>query len=630
VSWKKPAPPPPKRKGRIARRAEKATAAAARATYKPALVLSAGAVLQAAHTGPWGWLALGSVATWYGREGADAMRVRRSGGKVAARRRRKFQGTATASEIGASLSVRAARRNAKVTRPSLSGRIAAQDAGVRLGEGGRPKRTLMASHEDFILLLGSPRSGKSATEAAWLAEAPGAAISTTTRTDVWVNTAMARAAKGPLWVLNPDGDGDLPTNFRLSPLTGCHIPQIAIESAGYLQHAAPSDKGGKDAHWDQRGAELLRLAMHAAAVAGADMRYVAAWVRNPSDPQFAAALCLPSAADGWAHKLATIRDTAPETLDGIIGAAESAISWMDDPFMASVACPGPRDAGFDALDFLCSSGTLYLIAADKPHGSVAPYCAWMTANIWSNSKRLASRMPGGRLDPPLTMVLDEPAITCPVPIDRWSAEAGGHGVTLITGVQSPAQLAQRWGEHGAKTIRDNATVKLILRGRDDHTELEPLSAMCGERDTWHHVKNPGGSKTRQPAKERVFPPERIRTLKPWQAIVLHRSTRPLIARLTPVWERPGHQKAPLGPALLQAQQAVLSGQPAIEAAPQREAIVTPYAPPAAVTASHDPISPLPPVGDTEAVPADIDIEEIPEWATPAKAPVTSHSAGSTT
>jgi type IV secretion system protein VirD4 len=600
----------------------------------PGSALAAGAILQTAHVAalPWGWMTVAALATYYGREGVDSIRERRSGGKVAARRRRRFQGTATASEIHGSLSLSAARKQARVTRPSLAGTrgLPAAEYGVAIGSGGKPARTLMASHEDVILLYGGPRTGKTAAECGWLADAPGAAISTTTRVDTFTHTALPRSAKGPLWVLNPDGDGDLPTNFLLSPLTGCHIPQIAIESAGYLQHAAPSDKGGKDAHWDQRGAELLRLAMHGAAVMGATMREVAAWVRDPAHPAFLASLLLPGAAEGWAHKLATIRDTAPETLDGIIGAAESAISWMDDPFMASVACPGPRDAGFDALDFLCSSGTLYLIAADKPHGSVAPYCAWMTANIWSNSKRLASRMPGGRLDPPLTMVLDEPAITCPVPIDRWSAEAGGHGVTLITGVQSPAQLAQRWGEHGAKTIRDNATVKLILRGRDDHTELEPLSAMCGERDTWHHVKGPDGSKTKQPGKERVFPPERIRTLKPWQAIVLHRSTRPLIARLTPVWERPGHQKAPLGPALLQAQQAVLSGQPAIEAAPQREAIVTPYAPPAAVTASHDPISPLPPVGDTEAVPADIDIEEIPEWATPAKAPVTSHSAGSTT
>lgn len=575
---RKKSQPPPKR-GRIRQRADQAAAAATRATAVPGSVLVSGAILQAAHVppAPWGWVAAGGVGAWYCRDAADVIRERRSGGRRAARQRRRFQGTATAPEIRRSLSLSAARKQARVTRPSLGGArgLPPAEYGVEVGRVSR-RRTVMASHEDVILLFGAPRTGKTATECAWLADAPGAVVSTTTRVDTFAHTALPRAAKGPLWVLNPDGDGDLPTNFMLSPLAGCHIPQIAIESAGYLQHAAPSDKGGKDAHWDQRGAELLRLAMHAAAIAGASMREVAAWVREPSSPEFAGALCHPAAAEGWAGKLGALCRTAPETLDGVIAAAESAVSWMDDPFMAMVACPGPRDAEFSALDFLCDSGTLYLIAADKPHGSVAPYCAWMTAHIWLTAKRLASRCPGSRLDPPLTMVLDEPAITCPVPIDKWSAEAGGHGITMITGVQSPAQLTARWGENGARTIRDNATVQLILRGKSDPDELEKLSALCGERDTWHHVTGPDGSKTRQPGKERLFPPERIRTLKPWQAIMLHRSTRPVLARLTPVWERPGYQRAPLGDAVLRAQ------QPAVQVleleAPKREPIPMPAAP----------------------------------------------------
>lgn len=607
--WKKPKPQP--KRGKLRQRKDRAKRALARKAAPPAVLLSASVILQAAHA-PAGWpiaTALG-IAAWYGRNGIDVARERRSGGRLAARRRRRYQGEATAAEIRGSLSVPAARRQAKVTRPSLAGRVAACDAGVRLGTGGRPGRTLMASHEDMILLYGGPRSGKTATECAWLAEAPGAVISTTTRTDTYAHTAIARSAKGPVWVLNPDGDGDLPTNFMLSPLTGCHVPQIARESAGYLMHAAPSDKGGKDKLWDNRGSELLATAMHAAAVVGATMLEAAEWARSPADPAFAAALRHPDAWPQMARNLTGLLALEQETVSGITLSAHNAVSWMSDPFMAMVACP--RDREFDALDFLCSSGTLYVIAADKPHGSMAPYAAWMTAHVWNLAKRLASRMPGGRLDPPLTMVLDEPAITCPVPLDKWSAEAGGHGITIITGVQSPAQLSQRWGENGAKTIRDNATVKLILRGRDDHAELEPLSAMCGERDTWHPVRNPDGTKTRQPGKERVFPPERIRTLKPWQAILLYRSTRPLIATLTPVWKRPGYQRAPLGPGLLQPQQAAVEGPLEIEAAPEREAIATPYTPPAVTaTVTTAPLSPSSP--DAEPVPVPIDIEEAITW-----------------
>jgi hypothetical protein len=93
-----------------------------------------------------------------------------------------------------------------------------------------------------------------------------------------------------------------------------------------------------------------------------------------------------------------------------------------------------------------------------------------------------------------------------------------------------------------------------------------------------------------------------------------------------VWLRPGYRQAPLGPALLQVQRAALSdSQPAIEAAPAREAIVTPYAPPAAVTASLAPISPLPPVSDAEPAP----IEETPEWLSRQQEP-TGRSATATT
>jgi hypothetical protein len=66
--------------------------------------------------------------------------------------------------------------------------------------------------------------------------------------------------------------------------------------------------------------------------------------------------------------------------------------------------------------------------------------------------------------------------------------------------------------------------------------------------------------------------------------------------------------------------------PAIEAAPHREAIVTPYASPAAVTASHDPISPLPPVSDAEPVP--IHAEETPAWLTETTRPTAASRTGS--
>ena len=583
TATRKPQAKPDRKPGRIRARSQRTRKAAVRAAAPSAAVLLAAAAAQAGHAVvsapdlPYLYMAGASLVSLRARDLYEAAHVRRHGGKRAARKRRKFQGPASAREIHRKLSVQAARRRAKVTRPACGGhtrRLPLTEAGVVVGTAW--KRTIMATAEDLILLFAGPRTGKSGFLGGVVMDAPGAALSTSTRVDVWANTVIPRTAKGPVWVLNPGGDGGIPTNLSASPLIDCHHPAGAIEAAGYLMAAAPKDPGGKDAWWDARGHELLRIMMHAAALGGHTMREAAAWVRNPAATEPRAILADLGGAEGWAGELDAICALDEQQLHGVIGSASGALSWMADPALAAIACPEGDE--FDAWEFLQSGGTVYLIGTDRPHNSMAPYFAWLTAHIFDCAKRLASVSPGNRLDPPLTLALDEPAITCPVPLDKWSAEAGGHGVTVVTGFQSPAQLTARWGEHGAKTIRDNASVKLVFGGCTDHAELEALSAVCGTRDTWDSVKGADGKRTRQPKTERLYPPERLRTLPDWQAVLLHRSARPVQVTITPVWDRPGYQKADTTwtPPVAEAEPA------AIEAPPVREAIPMPGAP--AITA----------------------------------------------
>jgi type IV secretion system protein VirD4 len=538
---------PDRKPGRIAARKAAAQKAALRAAGPSAAAVVIGAAAEHAHVAlhippmPYGWMVASGVIALRGRDGLDVLTARRSGGKAAARRRKKYQGTASASEVHGKLSVRAARKRAKITRPSLAGRIPAAEAGIVLGRGGTPRRTLMATAEDFVVLFAGPRKGKSGYMAGVVEDAPGAVVTTSTRVDVHAHTSIARAAKGPVYVLNPGGDGAVGTTLFWDPLEECQSAAGAIERAGYLMAAAPKDSSGKDAFWDARGHELLRIMLHAAALGGATMHEARRWVLDPFSSEPASILATPLAADGWAAELDAMIQADGEQLRGITATAAGALAWMADPHMADVACPRSGDE-FNALDFILDRGGLYLIGTDRPHNSLAPYFACLTAHLFDTAKRIASVSPGARLDPPLTIVLDEPAITCPVPLDRWSAEAGGHGITLVTGFQSPAQISARWGEHGAQTIRDNASVQLVMGGHTNPAELEALSAVCGNRDTWEHVKGPGG-KTRSPRTERLFPPERLRTLPDWQAVLLHRSARPLTVTLTPVWKRKGYRRA---------------------------------------------------------------------------------------
>ena len=42
--------------------------------------------------------------------------------------------------------------------------------------------------------------------------------------------------------------------------------------------------------------------------------------------------------------------------------------------------------------------------------------------------------------------LDEAALICPVPLESWTADMGGRGVSILVVVQSRAQLLARYGD----------------------------------------------------------------------------------------------------------------------------------------------------------------------------------------
>ena len=559
---------PPRKAGRTERairhKAARAAKAAAPYLITVTVILAASMWL---HSPPLSWAGAGAVAGIAAMRLHEAYGWHRKGGKAAARKRRRYQGTATWREIHCGLSLRAARKRIRVTRPSLAGvrGLTPAEVGVLIGTAGRPRRAIYGSPEEFHAIFGPPRSRKSAWMAGAAVDAPGACLIASTRTDMWVHTSIPRALRGPVHVLNPGHEGGIATTFAWNPVAGCETAQGAITRAGYMMDAAPRDPSGRDAWWDRQGAVLLRLMLHAAALVRAPITDVAAWVADPHSPEPLAVLAgHPAAAPGWAADLASMLAHDGEYVQNVAKGAVTALDWLADPAMAAIACPAGSWEGLDAWEFIQSGGTVYLIGTDRPHSSLAPYFATFTAHLFDTAKEIAASSPGGRCDPPLMLVIDEPAITCPVPLDRWSAEAGGHGVTLVTGFQSRSQMAARWGEHGADTIWNNATVKLIYGGFTHAPDLEAFSSVCGDVDTWEHVKGPDGAKTKQPRQQRLFPPERIRLLPEGKALVLHRRTRPLVADVEPVWERPGYQAAvapgTCAPAYVQEQPAIGTAQ----------------------------------------------------------------------
>ncbi len=92
---------------------------------------------------------------------------------------------------------------------------------------------------------------------------------------------------------------------------------------------------------------------------------------------------------------------------------------------------------------------------------------------------LAAASPGGRLDPPLGLILDE-AANYPLPsLPALMSEGGGTGITTMAVLQSLDQARHRWGRDAAGAIWDSAIVKLILPGVSNADDLADIARLVG-------------------------------------------------------------------------------------------------------------------------------------------------------
>ncbi len=448
------------------------------------------------------------------------------------------------------------REDALTTRPSLEQLTRAQrsklpdaEFGVCVGRtvtGPLVPQRVHFSYRDVALLIAPPQTGKTALLGNWVIDHPGAVLTTSTKIDAYQHTAAYRAKRGTVWVFNPGnlGAGEASSTFRWSPVNGCASPAIAEERASYL--VAGTGEGDRASRiWDDSSAAVLRAYLMAAALDGRDMAQVSRWVANPDDE---GALKLlkryPHVAPiAWVQTLEQFqKHTAQNTKMSIYFTLRQAVAFMGDPEVARCCTPLGDDTGFDVAEFVNGQATLYLIGSDQKHGTIAPLLTALTGFIFEECKRLAAGKPNGRHDPPVLFALDEAALIVPVPLERWTADAGGRGVTLAIAVQAPAQLAWRWGANGASIIRSNANIKIYFGGLTEHSDLEAISAVCGQRPEDSITDNlDDGARTPRSVTRRLartITPDRLRELPRWHVLVLYRTAKPVIVRIRPVWERP--------------------------------------------------------------------------------------------
>ncbi|MEV4260575.1 type IV secretory system conjugative DNA transfer family protein [Kribbella sp. NPDC049584] len=449
-------------------------------------------------------------------------------------------GLASGWDVRRVSSARMLRKKAKIVRPSLADVPAWKRRFVPLTQIGATVATVgwvkvRSSAEDHTLTVAGPRAGKTGLMMNHLLDAPGAVIATSTKTDILDITRTQRAKRGPVWVFDPDGLTGDGSTITFDPLTGCTDPGVVMDRASDLLDGVGA-KSDDAEHWLNLARQALTALMHAAALGGYTMADVQRWIAHPDDQAKSDALweLRVANATGFEQQAMQFFTNNERTRSSISTTIMPALSWLSVPTAAAAAAPG--GVPFDVERLLAENGTVYLLGAEDK--KTAPLVTALTAHIARQAKTLAVRTPGRRLDPQLTMVLDEAALICLIPLDRWTGDFGSRGITLHISAQSRSQLRDRFGEAATGALLTNVTTKVVLAGTSDDDDLQFWSTLCGERleQVATRDRTTGGvsiSDRRVP----VLTPGQVAQLRAGQALIITRGMPPAIGRVKMAWNR---------------------------------------------------------------------------------------------
>ncbi|WP_442542725.1 type IV secretory system conjugative DNA transfer family protein [Arthrobacter sp. KN11-1C] len=442
-------------------------------------------------------------------------------------------GIARRSEILHDFGAGAVRRRGKFTRPGLSN-PSIQDLSWMLGRSRGV--TIHVSTEESMVIQGAPRSGKGLYVVInAILDAPGAVVTTSTRADNLVVTMKARATGNrPVTVFDPQGMSGLPSTLRWSPVSGCQDPDIATRRA--LVITADTEMKGENAAWQKRSLIVLQCLLHAAALSGEGVRAFRRWSSSPVLAREAVeVLSRPGAALGWQADLMGILEDDPRNTSNSWIGVSAAVAPLSSPKVLAALDPQDESEEFDPKSFIRDRGTLYLIGTRAGAAAAGPYLSALIDDIDYAAREMAFVSPGGRLDPPLSLILDEIANLAPWPgLPIALSDGGGIGISTLVVLQSLSQARTGWSIDEAATIWDSAIIKVIFGGGSDERDLRSLAGLLGERSltlttrSWSSQGRQDGEQIRESP---VIALDEIRRLPTGTALMLGRRTRPILLDL---------------------------------------------------------------------------------------------------
>ncbi|MBB5940131.1 hypothetical protein [Streptomyces zagrosensis] len=279
-------------------------------------------------------------------------------------------------------------------------------------------------------------------------EATGPVLVTSSDAALWAESAGTRAKLGPVHVFDPGHLLDTPARLRWNPASGCEAREVAAtRSAALLAPVRPAsliDSATADA-----AETLLRCWLHAAAVDGRPFRQVHRWAQGNSAHEPVRILRTnPKAISGMAGELESTLTAHPERRDLAQELTARALGALSSIHIRD-ACNANRADALALESFIGEGGTLYVAgeALENPRTQpgAMPLLTALVANVVERGRRMAERSSPGRLDPPLTLVLDDIAAVAPFPALPELVTGGvAQGLPTLALMRSPEQARARW------------------------------------------------------------------------------------------------------------------------------------------------------------------------------------------
>ncbi|MDQ0985393.1 type IV secretory system conjugative DNA transfer family protein [Streptomyces sp. V2I9] len=298
------------------------------------------------------------------------------------------------------------------------------------------------------LLVYAPAATRRPTVVQAVHDAEGPALVVTSDPTVWAETKDARAKVGPVLVHDPGHLCDTPARLHWSPTAGCELPGTADARAAALL-APVRPRARIDAAVADTAQTLLQCWLHAAAVDGRPFRQVLRWASGSGAHEPVRLLRThPKAASGFAGLLESALTAYPERREVAQELTVRAFAALSTVHIRE-ACTANRADSLALESFAAEGGTLYLVGESiedpRSRPGAMPLLTALAADVVEHGRRMAARSSAGRLDPPMTFVLDDVAAVAPFPqLPDLLTTGQDHGMPVLVLLRSEEQGRARW------------------------------------------------------------------------------------------------------------------------------------------------------------------------------------------